>query len=295
MVTADSGPGPAGFGAVDASGDPAALIGFLDVAREVPGLNAAKRSLVEQLALGQARAVLDVGCGSGADIADMARRMPPGTQVSGVDASETMIAEARRRTSSLGPRVSLRVGNAIGLPFPDETFDACRADTVLQHLPDPGQAVSEMARVTRSGGRVAVLELDLGTTFLDHPDSDTTRIILDTFTDIAVQGWIGRKVPRLFRCAGLTDVSVTPLVILSNPAFWRILYWQHVAQLQHQGVLTGEEASRWWADLDRCAQAGNLPGGATAFVVTASRRSRRASKAGPYPRRRPPVSPRPSP
>ena len=57
----------------------------------------------------------------------------------------------------------------------------------------------------------------------------TTRIILDTFTDAAVQGRIGRQLPRLFTLAGLTDMSVTPTVILSNAAFWRILYQDHVA------------------------------------------------------------------
>jgi hypothetical protein len=62
----------------------------------------------------------------------------------------------------------------------------------------------------------------------------TTRIILDTFTDAAVQGRIGRQLPRLFALAGLTGMSVTPTVILSNAAFWRILYQDHVARLQDQ-------------------------------------------------------------
>ena len=97
----------------------------------------------------------------------------------------------------------MRVGEATDLPYPDKAFDACLADTVLQHVPDPALVVSEMARVTRPGGRVAALEFDLGTTFLDHPDSQTTQIILDTFTDAAVQGRIGRQVPRLFRLADL--------------------------------------------------------------------------------------------
>ncbi|HYZ52280.1 MAG TPA: methyltransferase domain-containing protein [Streptosporangiaceae bacterium] len=273
MVPADGRSGPAGFEAVDASGDPAALIGLLEAARTVPGLVAAKRGLLEQLALGTAQAALDVGCGYGADVADMARRMPRGTQVSGVDASEAMIAEARRRTASFGARVSLRVGEATDLPYPDHMFDACRADTVLQHVPDPGRVVSEMARVTRPGGRVAVLEFDQGTAFLDHPDTETTRIILDTFTDAAVHGWIGRQVPRLFRLAGLTDVSVTPLVILSNAPFWRILYQSQVARLQDQGLLTDEETSLWWVELEEWAQEGNFLGGATVFVVAASRPS----------------------
>jgi len=136
MVRAQSRSGPAEFGAIDSSSDPGALIGFLDATASVTGLGEAKGRVLEQLALGQARAALDVGCGTGADLAAMARRMPPGAQVSGVDASETMTAEARRRTANLGAQVSLRVGDAAGLPYLDKVFDASRADTVLQHVRD---------------------------------------------------------------------------------------------------------------------------------------------------------------
>jgi len=259
MVRALSRSGPAEFDAVDASGDPGALIGFLDAAKSVTGLGEAKGRLLEQLALGQARTALDVGCGAGADLAAMARRMPPGARVSGIDASETMIAEASRRTADLGAQVSLRVGEATDLPYPDKAFDACLADTVLQHVPDPARVVSEMARVTRPGGRVAALEFDLGTTFLDHPNSQTTQIILDTFTDAAVQGRIGRQVPRLFRLADLADVSATPTAILGNAPFWRILYQDHVDRLQDQGILTVQEASQWWAGLEGQGTGGQLP------------------------------------
>jgi len=47
----------------------------------------------------------------------------------------------------------------------------------------------------------------------------------------------------------LTDMSVTPTVILSNAAFWRILYQDHVARLQDQLVLPGQDADRWRAGL----------------------------------------------
>lgn len=261
------------FAAVDTATDPGGLIRFLDAANTLPALRAAKQALLEQLALGRAGNALDVGCGIGGDLAEMARLMPDGTQVSGLDASETMITEARRRTAGLGTRVSLRVGDAAELPYPDQMFDACRAATVLQHVPDPARVVREMARVTRPGGRVGVLEFDQGTTFLDHPDPRTTQIILGTFITAAVQGQIGRQLPRLFRAAGLTDVSVTPRVILGSVQVWRILFHDHVARLQGQGLLTSQQTSQWWAELETWAQAGDFLGGAAVFVVTASRRA----------------------
>jgi ubiquinone/menaquinone biosynthesis C-methylase UbiE len=262
---------PAEFGTVDASADPGGLIRFLDAANAVSGLRAAKDALLEQLALGRARTALDVGCGAGGDLAEMARLMPDGTHVSGVDASETMIAEARRRTTSLGTRVRLQVGDAAGLPYDDQGFDACRAATVLQHVPEPARVLSEMARVTRPGGRVGALEFDQETLFVDHPDPETTRIILDTFASAMVQGHIGRQLPRLFRAAGLTEVSVTPRVILGTAQFLQTLLHDHVARLQGQGLLTGQRAAQWWAELNARAQAGDFAGGVIVFVVTASR------------------------
>jgi ubiquinone/menaquinone biosynthesis C-methylase UbiE len=269
--TTDRATSPAEFGTVDASADPGSLIRFLDAANAVAGLRAAKGALMEHLALGRARAALDVGCGAGGDVAEMARLMPDGSHVSGLDASEAMIAEARRRTASLGTRVSLRIGDGADLPYDDQGFDACRAATVLQHVPDPARVVSEMARVTRPGGRVGVLEFDQETLFLDHPDPETTRIILDTFASAMAQGRIGRQLPRLFRVAGLCDVSVTPRVILGNAQFLRTVLDDHVARLQGQGVLTGQRATRWWAELETRAQARDFTGGVIVFVVAATR------------------------
>ena len=271
MISEDRTTSPAEFGTVDASADPGGLIRFLDAANAVSGLRAAKDALLEQLALGRARAALDVGCGAGGDVAELARLMPDGTHVSGVDASETMIAEARRRTASLGPRVCLRVGDAAELPYDDQEFDACRAATVLQHVPDPARVVSEMARVTRPGGRVGALEFDQETLFLDHPDPETTRIILDSFASAMVQGHIGRQLPRLFRASGLTDVSVTPRVILGTAQFLQTLLQDHVVRLQGGGLLTSQRAAQWWAELKTRAQAGDFAGGVIVFVVTASR------------------------
>lgn len=251
--------------------DPSTLIRFLDAARGLPALREAKQSLLDQLALGRARQVLDVGCGIGEDLAEMSRLMPDDAEVSGLDASGEMIAEARRHTTSLGTRVSLQVGDAANLPYPDKMFDACRTATVLQHVRDPARVVREMARVTRPGGRIGALEFDQGTTFLDHPDLETTRIILGAFTTAAVQGQMGRQLPRLFRAAGLTDVSVTPRVILGSVQLWRILFRDSVTRLLGRGLLTSQQTSQWWAELETWAQAGEFVGGAAVFVVTATR------------------------
>ena len=264
----DLGPDVRSFDAVDQSGDPAAMVGFLEAARAIPGLRELKLALLAQLQLHQAHAALDVGCGFGVDTAEMARRMPPDGRATGIDRSETMITEARQRTAGLGLKIAFDVGDAMNLPYGDASFDACRAVTVLQHLTSPQLAIEQMARVTRPGGRVAAVEFDLGTAMIDHPDRATTRLILTSSEDEAVQGWMGRQLPRLFRHAGLTGVSLTAAVILSDLTIARMLFRRPADRLCEQGILTRGQARQWWSQLNQRAADGRLIIGATAFLVT---------------------------
>ena len=219
------------FGHVDAIGDAESLIAFLDTANALAGLRAAKQVLLDQLRLGHARSVLDVGCGTGADLIAIAERLPQDGRATGIDVSESMTAEARRRASGLDLNISFDSGDAANLPYDDASFGACRAATVLQHVPDADQVIREMIRVTRPGGRVAALEFDQGSTMLDHPDRDTTRVIVRTFADAMANGWVGRQLPRLFRQAGLTDLSVSPVVNLGEAKMFQAMVRSHVDRL----------------------------------------------------------------
>jgi ubiquinone/menaquinone biosynthesis C-methylase UbiE len=259
------------FSSVDTAAEPGALIAWLDTSKALPAIGAAKSTLLDQLELGRARSVLDVGCGFGADVADMARRMPPGGTATGIDASATMIAEARYRTRDLGHAIRFDTGDAANLLYDDAYFDACRTETLLNHVADPQRVICEMTRVTRPGGRVAALEFDNGSTMVDHPDHRTTRTILQTFADSMAQGWIGRELPRLFRRARLTGVQVNPAVVLAPYDIFRALISDHVRRLCEDQTLTEQQAGKWWSELDRQAASGEFFAGVTLVLVTATR------------------------
>jgi ubiquinone/menaquinone biosynthesis C-methylase UbiE len=259
------------FGHVDATGDAGGLIAFLDTANALAGLRAAKQVLFDQLRLARAHSVLDVGCGAGADLIAMAGRLPRDGRATGIDISESMIAEAHRRASGLDLNISFDSGDAANLPYEDASFGACRAATLLQHVPDPGQVIREMIRVTRPGGRVAALEFDQDSTMLDHPDRDTTRVIVQTFSDAMANGWAGRQLPRLFRQAGLTELSVSPVVNLGEPAMFQAMLRSHVDRLCADNVLTASQADNWWHALERQTADGHFLAGAVIFVVAATR------------------------
>ena len=96
---------------------------------------------------------LDAACGTGRYAVRLAQE---GARVRGVDASEDMLAVARRKRDELGVRVELGRGDLTALPFPEESFDVAICALALCHLPDLRGPMRELARVLRPGGRLIV-------------------------------------------------------------------------------------------------------------------------------------------
>ena len=105
-----------------------------------------------------ARTAVDVGCGNGLYLAELARRGFAG-RVVGADLSIGMLAAARQRLDRpLTPALSLTLAgaDATALPFRDAAVDLTLAMHMLYHVPDPPAAVGELRRVTKPGGRVVI-------------------------------------------------------------------------------------------------------------------------------------------
>ncbi len=104
--------------------------------------------------------VLDVATGTG-DLAIMIARRHRRVMVDGLDPSRRMldVARSKVRGAGLTGRVHLVPGDAQALPYPDATFDGVTIAFGIRNVPDRLEGLREMARVTRPGGRVAVLEL----------------------------------------------------------------------------------------------------------------------------------------
>jgi arsenite methyltransferase len=117
---------------------------------------------VESLNIPHGGIVLDVGCGPASVTASLARAAGPGGLVLGVDRSEAMLARAVRAES--GPNIGFLYADAQRLPLRDQTVDAVVSLAVLQLVPDPVTALTEMARVLRPGGRLTVMVPTAGRT-----------------------------------------------------------------------------------------------------------------------------------
>jgi ubiquinone/menaquinone biosynthesis C-methylase UbiE len=114
------------------------------------------RAIARALDAANAGGILEVGTGTGLHARWLLENTP--ASYTGVDASEPMLALAAERLGSFDGRFALGIADAHRLPFPDGAFDATFCSGTLHHLNAPGRGVAEIVRVTRPGGRVAIME-----------------------------------------------------------------------------------------------------------------------------------------
>ena len=107
--------------------------------------------------------------------------------------------------------VTFRRGDGLALGEPDASFDAARAERVLQWIPDTEAAVSELVRVLRPGGRLSLIDTDWRTLAIDIPALDAARaLVRGLVDDRGAAAAAGGRLVNLCRDAGLTDVAVEP-------------------------------------------------------------------------------------
>lgn len=114
----------------------------------------AKERSFQLMALGDGSTVLDIGCGTGRDVARLMELVGPRGEVWGVDNNPEFIKAAKLEH----PRGLFVEGDAFKLPFKDNFFDATRMERVLLHTGNIAPALAEMLRVTKPGGHIALFE-----------------------------------------------------------------------------------------------------------------------------------------
>jgi len=99
--------------------------------------------------------ILEIGCGGGI-FCHRIKRYLPGARVTGMDRDTGHIAWAAQKSAALGLDCHFATGDALALPFPDESFDLCFSHTVMNFC-EPDAFVAEQRRVLRPGGRIVIL------------------------------------------------------------------------------------------------------------------------------------------
>jgi SAM-dependent methyltransferase len=233
--------------AVDTQPDAAAMIAGLEARGATPAQIRLRHRFLRFVPVRRGDRVLEVGCGSGVVLRDLAPRVGTRGAVVGVDPSRTILATARRlcRTDR---RITLRHADGARLPFADGGFAVALAMTVILHVADPLAVVREMARVTRAGGRVGLQDQDFGMLGVTHPDRDLTdHILRGVIRHIYEEPYSGRRLPGLLREAGLERVRVQPDFFQDTTLEpWTKTFLERRAALAVQlGLVDAATAQKW--------------------------------------------------
>ena len=169
-------------------------------------------ALLDRAGVRPGQAAVDLGCGPRGILDLLADRVSPGGRVVGLDSDPAHTAMAAAFvTSRKLRRVQIVTADARRTGLLSGSFDLVHARTLLVNLPDPAQAVAEMVRLAKPGGAVAVAEPDTqhALCYPPNPAFDRIcRIFAAAFSRNGADLAIGRRVPELFRQAGLADVEV---------------------------------------------------------------------------------------
>jgi demethylmenaquinone methyltransferase/2-methoxy-6-polyprenyl-1,4-benzoquinol methylase len=188
------------------------------------GMDIRWRHMIANRAAAMGNKALDVACGTGDVALDI--RAAGTRKVIGLDFSPVMIEAADAKARQRGSDVDFLVGDAMSLPFADDTFDACTVSFGLRNMPDYTAAIAEMTRVLRPGGKFICLEMTpyrkpvLGRLFSFYFEQIMPLVGGILTGDITAYRYLPKSVAAfptstqlimLMRAAGLTNTHVTTL------------------------------------------------------------------------------------
>jgi ubiquinone/menaquinone biosynthesis C-methylase UbiE len=205
------------------------------------------QALTDAAQLQPGETVLDVGCGTGVIDRWLVRHTAGKNRITGVDINRYLLHEAIALARKEVPEGALefREGSAEELPFSDNSFDVTMSVTVIEEV-DAQQMLTELIRVTKPGGRVAVIARAMDMPFMMNlrlPAELKAKVEANgVLGSIAERGCADASLYRRFHEAELTEVKMFPHLAAFDDSDASMLQFMQNALM---GKLTEEEARQW--------------------------------------------------
>ncbi|MEV6417956.1 methyltransferase domain-containing protein [Kribbella sp. NPDC051718] len=240
----------------------------LDLMAAMPSVQTLKAWALDALAPAVGEAALDVGSGTGEDVAEFLKRVGPGGRAVGVEPNGGLRTIAQERH----PGLSMVDGIASALPFDDESFDVVRCERVLQHVDDAPLAVGEMARVLRPGGRICLIDTDWATAIVHPADPDVLGRMVDFFHTESANPCSGRTLRGLLADAGLAVAGETAATWIEPQSGAKQGFLAMMGKTSAAaGAITADEAEAFHRGIEEAADRGAFHMSLTMYAVAATK------------------------
>jgi ubiquinone/menaquinone biosynthesis C-methylase UbiE len=252
--------------------EPVAGIGhILEAMGTLPAFQGARQWLLQNLGISRGSSVLEGGCGTGASLPDILSVVGSGGRIVGLDPTKAFVDAARSRAAKLGASgASYELGDIRSMPAKNGDFDAAFCDKVLIHAGPPLAALSEMARVTRAGGRVGAVEW-LPFFAVSSRETKALEAFNAIFKAAVHDYYVSANLARHFHSAGLKNVRIHALMAhtdnLDSHPFWRAFMLQQLPMFIHAGLIDQAVAQVFQEDVENLHVKGEF---SACFVVQAA-------------------------
>ena len=218
---------------------------FLERIEERPGAAELRAASYRMLGLRRGATCVDVACGAGHAVAELARQ---GLKVTGVDADPDAVEAARERA----PGAMFHVAHSDDLPLEAGSMDGYRALRLFHLLEDPVPTIREAHRVLRPGGRIVVGGPDYGFLLIDSSDQDLTDVICLGLESQTVSPRATRTLRDVLLDVGFHDVEVAVHnEVVTDHAQLAPQLAAAAGAAVEKALITQEDADGWLAEQAR--------------------------------------------
>jgi ubiquinone/menaquinone biosynthesis C-methylase UbiE len=217
--------------------------------------------------------VLDIGCGPGFHVAELADAVGNAGRVTAVDVSDAMLGLAATRNTHRSNAEFLS-GDATDLPLPDASLDGAVAVQIYEYVADVGAAVSEAFRVLKPGGRLSIVDIDWSTVSWFSSDPQHMEHMLGIWDKHLAHPSLPQRLAGLLADAGFTDIRPEGHVFVNTnagPDSYSGSLIPLITDFATRHGVVSQDAATWADDLERLDATGRYFFAVTKFSFSADR------------------------
>lgn len=229
------------------------LIGRLESRAQVPIFSELFDKYIEQIDIQSSDRILEVGCGTGVILRSLVGRPEFTGSAVGVDQCPSFISAANKFAQEEGTtdRTNFQVEDVHKLSFDSGEFDIVIAHTVISHVTDPVEVLSEMARVVRPGGVVAIFDGDYASLTYASPDHSLGQKMDNALASTTFNNpKIMRDLPRLLPEMGLelTNAWGDAVVEIGDGSYFKTFAETYAPYVKRAGMFSEQAVDIWLSE-----------------------------------------------